>query len=174
MSAATGWTMNRNVAIRHVRDVDIIPELVGVLKKSGVEPTIERYDEEGFVNSIEWATPANVAIFISAAFMSGFLNKLGSKSAEALISAIKAQIAKAKQSSRRILSAQEIEESINNPSITGGRQPPALEIGINFEEPQTICLVFPASVNDQDVEKAFELLHEKPTEILSSTHARMS
>lgn len=154
----------------------VTSELENCIRELGANLEIQESQRPQFVNILEWALVAGVAIWITKSFFDGFFSKLGEAAGEKTLSAIKNQFDKSRERNERYYSHNEIsaaKSDIKNGTVKSweealkgkGKQVSPLEINISgyHIDNRTIefRLVFTANLSLSEVERSIRILSEE-------------
>lgn len=149
------------VFIAHRKNVDlgILTSLQGFFESREFK-TETRVKPDSIHNAIEWALPALISLWIAKSFFDGFIKEMGKDGAQALKSLIAESYKKLRGTSNKAYNADELGQMANgtSPELMG-RQGPVIDVMVeistkNEESPTSVRCVFPAGLNDVEVEVA--------------------
>lgn len=176
------------IVIDHAQNVD--PKFLESLKAFFESRNVEvrsRQKERGIHNTLEWALPALITIWITKSFFDGFLREMGKDGAQALKRLIQESYAKLRGTPNRACDADELRKLADGAPIESvGHQGPVIDVTVTIpigdgESQKAITLVFPSGLNDIEVEvavtTAFDnglpaIQHEFSTQSSSSDEGR--
>lgn len=146
-----------------------------------------RQSEHGIHNTLEWALPALITIWITQSFFNGFFRELGKDGAQALKRLIQESYAKLRGTPNLTCNADELKKLADGASVESvGRRGPLIDVTVEIPigdgaSEKTISLVFPSDLTDIEVELAVTtsfdhglpaMQHELSTKKLSSEEGR--
>ena len=154
------------VAIEHSKEVEaeVLLEIEEFFLR--LQARSERYErKDGAFNTIEWALPALVAIWISKAFFDSFFKELGKNAAVSFSEVFSSVYKKLRSKPNRAYCSDDLYKIIEGASPDSvGHACPVLKIEFEFESPITKknksnCeFVFPQQLTDLEVQDALDTL----------------
>lgn len=149
------------ISIEHAKLV--APEAVASLRHFFAEhnqQTRVRVRESGVLNTLEWAIPALVTIWITKSFFDGFLKELGKDSATSLKAFIRSNYSRLRGTPNRAYNASELRKLAEGDSPDSvGRQGPVMKIVIDVPSSDgsssaSMSFIIPDGFDDIEIEVA--------------------
>jgi hypothetical protein len=160
---------NGFLVVKEVGDVQVVPELKELSTRFNTDMTVRGFKRPEYVNNLEWAIPAAVALFLAKPFFEEMMKALGKSTGEGIISAIKKQFAEGKKHGSRVYSGEDVREIIKAGDTpagdklrkTLGRPHPSFELRVEYTQTETFRFVLRADMDENDIPKALAELADR-------------